>query len=172
MNTMADDAAQRLVAQIGGMDLPELPPKDVVDTHLPTGVRIYGYTAEQMREYARASIAARQPVGATVKHSLTIGGGQAVGQEPVCFIHPRDADRLLAKEATLRKVDTYWSRISDAIPVYLGQPAQAVDLGQFRASVKGALIRMQQDSDTECAAHKRDLQRLLALIDSQAVGNK
>ncbi len=70
MNTMADGAAQRLVAQIGEMDLPELPQKDVVDTHLPTGVRIYGYTAEQMREYARASIAARQPVGASVEEDV------------------------------------------------------------------------------------------------------
>lgn len=43
-----------------GDALPPLPPKDVVDTHLPTGVQIYGYTAEQMQGYARA---ARQPVG-------------------------------------------------------------------------------------------------------------
>lgn len=60
---------------------------------------------------AEAELAARQPVG-----------------EPVCFIHPRDAERLRTKEFSLRQVDTYWSRISDSIPVYLGQPAQAVDL--------------------------------------------
>lgn len=48
-----------------GVELPPLPDKNVIDTHLPTGVRIYGYCAEQMREYARAALGAtgNQQVG-------------------------------------------------------------------------------------------------------------
>ncbi|WP_423173035.1 MULTISPECIES: hypothetical protein [unclassified Stenotrophomonas maltophilia group] len=58
-------------------------------------------------------IAARQPVG-----------------EPVCFISPIDASQLRSKDKTLRWTGTYWDRPGDdAVPVYLGPPAQAVDLG-------------------------------------------
>lgn len=100
-----------------------------------TGVRTAIYDFEKRRDRA---LAARQPVCATVKDSLTVGSGLPVG-EPVCFIHPRDADRLRAKECVLRQVGTYWSRISDAIPVYLGQPAQAVDLGRDAAMFRNAM---------------------------------
>lgn len=54
-----------------GDGLPPLPPKDIVDTHLPTGVRIYGYTAEQMREYARATLSARPSPGGQVDRWVT-----------------------------------------------------------------------------------------------------
>ncbi|WP_459018023.1 hypothetical protein [Stenotrophomonas sp. PSU_St142] len=101
--------------------------------------------------YAR--LAARQPVG-----------------EPIGWYTD---DHLTDRSATTydRTVAERWRAKGWPVsPLYAAPPAQSVDLGQFRASVKGALIRMQQDSDTECAAHKRELQRLLALIDSQAVG--
>lgn len=43
--------------------LPELPEKVVTDTHLPTGVRIWGYTATQMHDYARAALDAQPSPG-------------------------------------------------------------------------------------------------------------
>ncbi|HEL5401698.1 TPA: hypothetical protein UOJ25_001812 [Stenotrophomonas maltophilia] len=52
---------------------------------------------------------------------------QHVPQQPVCYVHPMDADLLRTKAVVLRRVDTYWSKIADAVPVYLGAPAQAVD---------------------------------------------
>lgn len=36
--------------------LPPLPEKVVISTHLPTGVRIYGYTADQMQAYASEAV--------------------------------------------------------------------------------------------------------------------
>lgn len=86
---------------------------DVADARAVIDTAQYAFAAG--RKAQREIDAARQPVG-----------------EPVCFIHPLDADRLRTKEFVLRQVGTYWSRISDAIPVYLGQPAQAVDLGQLK----------------------------------------
>ncbi|WP_414609133.1 hypothetical protein [Stenotrophomonas pavanii] len=61
---------------------------------------------------------------------------QPVG-EPVCFISPIDASQLRSKDKTLRWTGTYWDRPGDdAVPVYLGHPAQAVDLGPtFQAGV-------------------------------------
>lgn len=47
--------------------LPPLPHAIVIDRHVGTGVRIYGYTAEQMREYAGTALfadrAQAQPEG-------------------------------------------------------------------------------------------------------------
>lgn len=39
------------------VNLPELPPIAIIDTHTPTGVRIYGYTKAHMREAKRAAYA-------------------------------------------------------------------------------------------------------------------
>ena len=49
---------------------------------------------------------------------------QPVG-EPVCFIHPNDADMLKEQHKALRDIATYWKKPgNDAVPVYLGTPAQ------------------------------------------------
>ncbi len=40
------------------MDDLMLPPKEVLDIHIPTGVKLYGYTADQMREYAKKAVEA------------------------------------------------------------------------------------------------------------------
>lgn len=40
------------------MKLPPLPKKRVIDVHLPSETLIYGYTAEQMQDYARDALAA------------------------------------------------------------------------------------------------------------------
>ena len=39
-------------------ELLPLPSKEVIDVHLPTGVRIYGYTKEQMQSYAADCVTA------------------------------------------------------------------------------------------------------------------
>ncbi len=92
----------------------------------------------------------RQPVGATDKDSLTVGGGQAVGQEPVGFVLYEQQDKLVlfkgswetderwfwpereqAQAAADRLHEThgfpngYWL----VTPVSATPPTQAVDLG-------------------------------------------
>jgi hypothetical protein len=42
------------------MSLPPLPPQRVLDRHLPTGVALYGYNADDLRAYAAASVAAER----------------------------------------------------------------------------------------------------------------
>lgn len=39
------------------IELLPLPEKSEIDRHLPTGVRVYGYTADDMKTYARACVA-------------------------------------------------------------------------------------------------------------------
>ena len=39
------------------IELLPLPEKSEIDRHLPTGVRVYGYTASDMKTYARACVA-------------------------------------------------------------------------------------------------------------------
>ena len=39
-------------------ELPPLPPKRVINRHLPTGVALHGYNADDMRAYAAAAVAA------------------------------------------------------------------------------------------------------------------
>lgn len=39
------------------IELLPLPEKSEIDRHLPTGVRVYGYTTSDMRTYARACVA-------------------------------------------------------------------------------------------------------------------
>lgn len=51
-------------------DVELLPPpeKSEIDRHLPTGVRVYGYTSEDMHAYARANVAhATAPLQAEVE---------------------------------------------------------------------------------------------------------
>lgn len=148
------------------------------------------YPAGLERDYWRvwqAALSARQPVVVDLPESLhdrvealrEVAARQPAG-EPVCFIHPRDAERLRTKELSLRQVDTYWSGISDSIPVYLGRHAQDVDLGQFRPFIVEArnnayaFIETMRKAgrDSSDAREKAALtERLLDLIDSQAVGN-
>jgi hypothetical protein len=40
------------------MTLPPMPRQRVLDTHLPTNTAMYGYSAEDMRAYAAAAVAA------------------------------------------------------------------------------------------------------------------
>lgn len=41
-------------------ELPPLPPQRVINRHLPTGVALHGYAADDMRAYAVAAVAAER----------------------------------------------------------------------------------------------------------------
>lgn len=133
-----------------GEALPPLPPKDVVDTHLPTGVRIYGYTAEQMQGYARAALAARQPVGEPFAWWMQDDNG--VGY----------FSRTMQPAALFAYTNTPGY---SATPLYATAPAQAVDLGAMRDVARKAFSAALPGSEVDA-----ELRKLLALIDSQPVG--
>jgi len=42
------------------VNLPPLPPRAILDTHLPTGIKLHGFTAAQMSAYAAAAVAAER----------------------------------------------------------------------------------------------------------------
>ena len=44
------------------VELPPLPEKAVIDTHLPSGIKIRAYTADQMRACALEALKARKPL--------------------------------------------------------------------------------------------------------------
>ncbi|MCU1204281.1 hypothetical protein JAK25_10295 [Stenotrophomonas maltophilia] len=120
------------------------------------------------------ALAARQPVVVDLPESLhdrvealrEVAARQPVG-EPVCFISPIDASQLRSKDKTLRWTGTYWDRPGDdAVPVYLGPPAQAVDLGPVRDVFRRWHANELNSTDAMLA-----LVEALAVIDSQAVGN-
>lgn len=43
-----------------------MPPQRVLDTHLPTGIKLYGYSAADMRTYAAQEMAAEREQWATL----------------------------------------------------------------------------------------------------------
>lgn len=155
-----------------GDAMPPLPPKDVVDTHLPTGVRIYGYTAEQMQGYARAALAARQPVGQEPV-------SKSVGIDALVQLLADDAEECAkgwvergdayasGKSAGLLAAADYFRKIatSQRWSEFLSSPAQAVDLGAVRDIARKAFSVALPGSEVDA-----ELRKLLALID-KAVGN-
>lgn len=107
------------------------------------------YTAEQMQDYARAALAARQPVG-----------------EPVAYLNG-DEFVCATEYATMRSLGhdgNGWR------PLYAAPPAQAVDLGQFRDVVADWRDRCCRAADKNTIVNMAKADRLLALID-KAVGN-
>lgn len=144
-----------------GGALPPLPPKDVVDTHLPTGVRIYGYTAEQMQGYARAALAARQPVGEPV--ALVVPGAptrcrHCESTDLEWFAHVRAVNDVPHGRLTTHDVgcvfvlgcnecsETLHTVKADSIAALLAAPpAQAVDLAprpMATAPHDGTMVRL------------------------------
>ncbi len=131
------------------------------------------YTAEQMHAYARAALAARQPVAAAVKDSLTGGGGQEPNGKLVAWwngIMPGYDGQGVPSirwgadaENSGHDIPLY----DGYNPVHYQQPAQAVDLGQFR-ELASEMDRFRTKWKTVSIAefnHYAD--RLLALIDSK-----
>lgn len=127
-------------------------------------VRIYGCCAQPEGELHTAEcpnmrhLAARQQVCATVKDSLTVGGGQAVG-EPVAFrVHylsgktgevietgkwcDAPVPSFIDESVTLFSGNTQRLELA-----YSGPPAQAVDLGMPIAMIDQALGRLSTTLD-------------------------
>lgn len=113
-------------------------------------------------------LAARQPVDATGKDSLTVGGGQAVQQEPFgwwmqdssgvgYFTRTPGPDSLAAYNST----PGY-----SATPLHAAPPSQAVDLGQFIALAKfGEEFAFSAEKQPHSRVIYSQASRLLALID-------
>ncbi|MCU1138452.1 hypothetical protein [Stenotrophomonas maltophilia] len=99
------------------------------------------------------ALAARKPVGEPVGQVRTRADGGFIAE-----LFPGVADR-----------------VSNLAPLYAAPPAQAVDLGQFRPAVE--LMEWQErghanpDFPSGDAKKHAEALRLLALIDSKAVGN-
>ncbi|MEN5285799.1 hypothetical protein ABE494_07585 [Stenotrophomonas lactitubi] len=77
----------------------------------------------------RRALAARQPVCATVKDSLTAGGGQAVGKpvdDTMRTIAYEAIDRFLRNHMLDAEYETYVEHLE---ALYAAPPAQSVDLG-------------------------------------------
>lgn len=146
---------------------------------------------EDLHGRIAAHLAARQPVGAAVKDSLTVGGGREVGQEPFVWSDRAKAHALEGGQFGFTKADGqdlgYTACIEacvDAICNVLAlpehraaPPAQAVDLERFRGTVKSQysmtewMHRCGFVSAEKLEDSKKNHDHLLALIDSQAVGN-
>lgn len=141
----------------------------------------YYFTSKQMRDYARTALAASQPVGATGKNSLTVGGGQ----EPVAYLDLGEGGYmdvgtdLSDEELAALPKGRHMLGIIGTYGVDGYKPAQAVDLGQFRPAVEywrwtKAVAVNSGELDTEMKQSAlfevNEADRLLALIDSQAAG--
>lgn len=124
-----------------------------------------------------------QPVCATVKDSLSVGGGQAVGKivgymDPEeDFILPTiDSPVVMGKITLFRSPADKWTK-----PLYDAPPAQAVDPGPVREALQAAeglatiCASVDGYSREEVAASGRAMRQqfadALAKVDSQAVGN-
>lgn len=119
----------------------------------------FGYKENFISNWNRRSLAARQPVGEIPSKVLSAISGLAhVAKANV----PSLADKHVA--------------IIDAW-LYAAPTAQAVDLGQFREAVlcwrreQWSRTTYVPDSESSPDANVEKADRLLALIDSQAVGN-
>lgn len=113
-------------------------------------VRIYGCCAQREGELHTTEcpnlrhLAARQPVG-----------------EPVAWMTHHDEPMLFP---TAAEASAYCDDDEQPVPLFRS-PAQAVDLGQFRPAVRAMGLYAEEPEDVD------EAKRLMALIDSQAVGN-
>ncbi|MBD3684148.1 hypothetical protein H3005_20045 [Stenotrophomonas sp. Br8] len=126
-------------------------------------------------------LAARQPVCATVKDSLTVGGGQPVGETVAVRVTPgmRAAFRRAYREGGFwaDRLDTALDAMMRAAP-----PAQAVGLAEFKALYRAYVLLLESGRDRiidlggTCdpvdvmEANDIDLQAARRVIDSLAVG--
>lgn len=137
----------------------------------------YYVNARTAQDWAmwQTALAARQPVCTTCDGSRVDPGGKPVCRdcarhpvgEPVGYFDPdvlaHLTEGLIDPVGVLRRKPNGKSNV----PVWLGPPAQAVDLGQFRAAVYEA--RCSHEA-MERKAEMQECDRLLALIDGKAVG--
>jgi hypothetical protein len=104
-------------------DLLPLPPRVGVDKHLPTGVVIYGYTHDMMRDYARANVAhATAPLQAGIEALREEIGRLLDSRE-------REGDRL----------DWLLARLpGDVIRDLVGEMSCTSDVGEWRDRIDKA----------------------------------
>ncbi|HEL4248017.1 hypothetical protein [Stenotrophomonas sp. SMYL28] len=144
----------------------------------------YYFTSKQMRDYARTALAASQPVGATGKNSLTVGGGQ----EPVAYLDLGEGGYmdvgtdLSDEELAALPKGRHMLGIIGTYGVDGYKPTQAVDLGDFKALYRAYVRLLESGRDRirdlggTCdpvdvmEANDVDLQAARRVIDSQAVG--
>lgn len=120
---------------------------------------------------ARQPVASNQPSGNSGELDVD-GARQPVG-EPVCFISPIDASQLRSKDKTLRWTGTYWDRPGDdAVPVYLGSPAQAVDLGQIWQQAFDDTAHSYRRNKSRMWVLQMMKERVQELIDSHSAGGQ
>jgi len=199
MNTMADGAAQRLVAQIGealfgqpGLTLMELAEKvkasqpskagqGNVETFYVCEKCNYHYHdvavsecdcepgASRFRkvELFASSHTDRQPVGENEKDYVEFLDRQNDSLR-------RAIHAIMAKLVFLLDEDQFADVDAIALAAGVSPPAQAVDLGQFRMHLdrsKRYLSTCTDNAEGKLIAREiADADRLMALIDSQAVG--
>ena len=185
------DVAQPSPASQGD-ELPALPYPNYPISK--TGLQNNLYTASQMQDYARAALAARQPVG---QEPVALGETDPIpcawsDDDASSLVTLRDALRRIIAGTTTKDAAHFLKQpgqrrmtIKDAQEVaaahlpyveslvhrsqgYAAPPAQAVDLGQFRSLARSWIVEAGgtvADTKHACA------DELLTLIDSQAVGN-
>jgi hypothetical protein len=69
----------------------KLPDRVVIDTHIPTGVKIYGYTASQMHEAFAAGAASMQPKVDALQSELAALRAQPVASADKYFSYGIDS---------------------------------------------------------------------------------
>ena len=83
--------------------LPPLPPKRVINRHLPTGVALHGYNADDMRAYAAAAVAAERErwesaIGAVMPLDFKFWHENATAERPEvaawCIVNARKQSDL------------------------------------------------------------------------------
>lgn len=134
------------------------------------------------------ALAARQPVCATVKDFLTVGGGQPVG-EPVAWMTHHDEPMLFP---TAAEAAAYCEDDEQPVPLFRS-PAQAVDLGPVRALLQRRIwqwrshlpadtgapgtreieTKADRDYNNDVRIYREGIavmEEVLAKVDSQAVG--
>lgn len=115
----------------------------------------------------QAALAARQPVCATVKDSLTVGAHQPVGEVDEATVLRRAAAVLSNWEGDPNQTN-YMGDFKDACQIlevlaqHAAPAAQAVDLGQFRPAVCAMGLYAEEPEEVD------EAKRLLALIDSHS----
>ncbi|MGY6086068.1 hypothetical protein ACWWU7_08150 [Stenotrophomonas sp. SM006] len=144
----------------GGQDAPSIDYEDLLDQAkdlIHCGCSVNGafeWLLEQLTD--GEPLAARQPVG----------------QEPAFFVNRWEMEHGTAAGLVAMRAGKHLGiRDFFTVPLYAAPPAQAVDLGQFRAlAAFGEEFAFSSEKQPQSRVIYAQARRLLALLDSQAVG--
>ncbi len=142
------------------------------------GARAYvaEYFANQVgRHDFRAFITTRLAADFACALAQHLAARQPVGQEPVLWVSPDVLDAMATHRAQnfpAGGMGLACPAGSATVPLYAAPPAQAVDLGQFRAlAAKFDGLGDEDVGDAYSGPYYECARQLRALIDSQAVRN-